>query len=179
VNIGYENSEAVRRLGIDPRLGNSAGFSGLLVTNGRADIDNLYINSRLIEHTMNLRQHIAGGEFEALAGFSYQRFERRGNWMRAEYFISDQIPFVDNIGGVDNVNQRAYQASSHRNKDELQSFFGRLNYNFDDRYIVEFTMRRDGTSRLSPDHRWGNFPSISGAWRVSNENFFDVDWIHD
>lgn len=54
----------------------------------------------------------------------------------------------------------------------LQSFFGRLNYAFKGRYLVEGNLRYDGTSRVSPDYRWGMFPSVSGAWIVSQEDFF-------
>ena len=53
----------------------------------------------------------------------------------------------------------------------LVSFYGRLNYNLKERYLLTFTMRRDGSSRFSPDTRWGNFPSAAIAWRVKEESF--------
>ncbi len=56
---------------------------------------------------------------------------------------------------------------------------GRANYNFNDRYYATFTFRRDGTSRLSLANRWGNFYSASAAWRISEEQFFNVSWIDD
>uniref|UniRef100_UPI0030D7AE5C SusC/RagA family TonB-linked outer membrane protein n=1 Tax=uncultured Salegentibacter sp. TaxID=259320 RepID=UPI0030D7AE5C len=52
-------------------------------------------------------------------------------------------------------------------------------YNFDDRYIVNAVFRRDGSSRFSDENKWSNFPSLSAAWRLSNESFFDVDNISD
>ena len=54
---------------------------------------------------------------------------------------------------------------------KLISFFGRLNYNLDDRYLVALTVRRDGSSRFGPTHAWGVFPSVSLAWRISGEPF--------
>lgn len=54
----------------------------------------------------------------------------------------------------------------------LLSYFGRVNYNLSDKYLATFTFRRDGSSRFSEENRWGNFPSLALAWRVSNENFW-------
>lgn len=52
------------------------------------------------------------------------------------------------------------------------SFFGRVNYNYADKYLVQFTLRRDGSSKFGKDNRWGNFPSIALGWRITEENFF-------
>ncbi len=54
----------------------------------------------------------------------------------------------------------------------LLSFFGKADYNFADRYVASFTLRRDGSSRLSPTHRWGTFPAFGLGWRITNEPFF-------
>jgi TonB-linked SusC/RagA family outer membrane protein len=61
----------------------------------------------------------------------------------------------------------------------LESFLGRINYNFGDRYIVTAAFRTDGSVNFGPRNKWGYFPSISGAWRVSEESFFDVPFISD
>lgn len=59
-----------------------------------------------------------------------------------------------------------------------RSYFGRINYAYDNRYLLEMNMRYDGSSRFSPDSRWGFFPSFSAGWRVSEEAFMkDVDWL--
>jgi len=55
----------------------------------------------------------------------------------------------------------------------LLSWYGRINYTFDSKYLLSFSMRRDGSSRFSPDTRWGSFPSIALGWRVSEEKFFE------
>ena len=172
LNLGYENTESVRRTGLNPALAASSGFSGLASTNGRAEINNLYINSGLIEHTLNLRRSVGGGSLDALAGFSYQRFETRGNWLRAEHFTTTLIPPVDNVDGVNNEAFKAFTGSSSRNVDELQSFFGRVNYNYGDRYLVTGTFRVDGSTKFGKNNRYGSFPSLAVAWRLSNENFF-------
>ena len=60
----------------------------------------------------------------------------------------------------------------------LMSFFGRLNYDFKNKYLLEANFRYDGSSRLHPDGRWGMFPSVSAGWRISEEDFFNVDIIN-
>ena len=63
---------------------------------------------------------------------------------------------------------------------KLISFFGRLNYNLDNKYIASVSLRRDGSSRFGPDNAWGNFPAMSLAWRISQESFLtNVGWLND
>ena len=62
--------------------------------------------------------------------------------------------------------------------DNLRSFIGNVDYNFSDRYIFTFTIRRDGSSRFI-NEQWGTFPAASGAWRISEEGFFDAGFIND
>jgi TonB-linked SusC/RagA family outer membrane protein len=67
-----------------------------------------------------------------------------------------------------NVTSSGFNAS-------LLSFFGKADYNFAERYFASVTVRRDGSSRLGPTHRWGTFPSVGLGWRLSNESFFPKD----
>ena len=61
----------------------------------------------------------------------------------------------------------------------MESYLGRLSYNYDNRYLVVGTLRRDGSVNFGPDNKWGQFPSVSAAWRVSQEKFFAVPFISD
>jgi len=62
----------------------------------------------------------------------------------------------------------------------LQGYMGRLSYNFDSRYYLDATVRRDGTSRFAPGYKWGTFPSFAAAWRISSEHFMqNIGWITD
>ncbi|MFC4873033.1 SusC/RagA family TonB-linked outer membrane protein [Negadavirga shengliensis] len=73
-------------------------------------------------------------------------------------------------------------SSGSSNSWAIQSLFGRLGYNFNEKYLLEFNMRYDGTSRLSPENRWGAFPSISAGWRLSQEDFIQTvggNWLDD
>lgn len=62
---------------------------------------------------------------------------------------------------------------------KLGSYFGNAKYNFDERYFLSVTARYDGHSRFGADTRWGFFPSVSGAWRITEEDFFDVDFVDE
>lgn len=61
----------------------------------------------------------------------------------------------------------------------MESYLGRINYNYDNRYLVTGTYRRDGSANFGPENKWGSFPSISAAWRVSQEAFFNVPAISE
>lgn len=71
-------------------------------------------------------------------------------------------------------------ASGYYKKNTLQSLLGRVNYNYDNRYLLTVSMRRDGSSKFGPGHRWGNFPSASLGWRLDQEKFMqnlNLSWL--
>lgn len=60
-----------------------------------------------------------------------------------------------------------------------EGYFGRIQYDYDEKYFLSASYRRDASSRFHPDHRWGNFWSAGGAWLISKEDFFDVSWVDE
>ncbi|MGI8950574.1 MAG: SusC/RagA family TonB-linked outer membrane protein [Chitinophagaceae bacterium] len=94
---------------------------------------------------------------------------------RANYFSTNPNYWALNTGSpIGQTNTGAPY------KDALFSLFGRLDYGFNDKYLVSVTVRRDGSSALAPQNRFGIFPSFTGAWRISKENFMkDISWIND
>ena len=95
---------------------------------------------------------------DVTAGYSWQKFRRQGN-------------DFTRINSGDYAGFQGYPGGRYRNDLALVSFFGRLNYTFMDKYLLTVTVRRDGTSRFSKDHRWGTFPSVALAWRIIDEDF--------
>jgi TonB-linked SusC/RagA family outer membrane protein len=83
--------------------------------------------------------------------------------------------FPANNFGLNNVSQASGNTKnsygSDLTKSSLGSFFGRASYNYKDRYILNFTLRADGSSKFGPENKWGYFPSVAGAWRISDESF--------
>ncbi|WP_313183771.1 SusC/RagA family TonB-linked outer membrane protein [Sphingobacterium siyangense] len=70
-------------------------------------------------------------------------------------------------------------ANSYEDNDKIESYFSRLQYNFDNRYYLSGSFRSDGSSRFQKDNRWGSFWSIGGAWKISEESFLkDVSWVN-
>jgi len=67
-------------------------------------------------------------------------------------------------------NAETTSSASYESEHVLASYIGRINYDFDEKYLISATARRDGSSRLSSDDHWGWFPSVSGGWRIEREN---------
>ena len=78
------------------------------------------------------------------------------------------------ICNIDNADAANRDATSYETEHVLASYIGRINYNFDEKYLLSATARRDGSSRFAKSNRWGWFPSVSAGWRIERENFFPV-----
>lgn len=105
-----------------------------------------------------------------LAGSSLQRAQWRGSSI-AGYDLPESYPNIHSVSVANQLDEDAIWGSS--SAWALASFLGRANYNFDDRYLLSANVRFDGSSRFAPGHRWGCFPSVSAAWRISNEGFME------
>ncbi|MEG1543759.1 MAG: TonB-dependent receptor [Tannerellaceae bacterium] len=105
-------------------------------------------------------------DFSAMLGYTYEKFEGEFRRIEAKNFSTDVFTY-NNLGAA------ALKSSIGSNKTEnlLISFFGRVNYTFNDKYLATVTVRRDGSSRFGVNNRWGTFPSGSLAWRMSEEDF--------
>lgn len=95
---------------------------------------------------------------------------------------SDMYAENDNFNIIDNTpltsdNLQLQQTGGFRNITTLVSYFGRLNYDFKEKYLFSTTIRRDGSSMFEKDHRFGTFPSVSAGWNIHKENFFDFPSI--
>ena len=136
--------------------------------------DNTY--NMLIEHTLNFNKDFGKHHVDAVVCTTYQHHEWEGLWASRLNF-----PMLGNGDylTVLNAGQSNQQNSNSISENAMISYLGRANYIYDDKYYLTATFRRDGTSRLAKENRWGNFPSFSGAWRISKEEFFDVPWIND
>lgn len=105
--------------------------------------------------------------FVVMGGFSASKYDYEST--TADSKNLSPILGYDNLGGAQNHGPNYSYASAST----LTSYYGRVNYNFDDRYLFTVTMRQDGSSRFAPGHRWGFFPSAALAWRISNEKFME------
>ncbi len=104
--------------------------------------------------------------FSALAGYSQESTPYNELEAYRKNFLNNSLSEL-NAGPVDGQTNSGYAYEIG-----LQSYFGRINYSYDNKYLFEANLRYDATSRFSPETRWGAFPSLSAGWRISEEDFF-------
>ncbi|KAA6344424.1 TonB-dependent receptor SusC [termite gut metagenome] len=105
-------------------------------------------------------------DLSVLAGYQEYYYYRYSNSGRKRGVIDASATVPDAATEMMAIGGNAYDQAT-------RSFFGRINYGYDSRYLLEANLRYDGTSRYHKDHRWGTFPSVSGAWRISEEAFME------
>lgn len=123
--------------------------------------------------TLNYAKSFSGKHnFSVLAGFNQESYKWR-------YLEGSRRDFnFPQLVELDAGNTEGQTTSGSSNEWAIQSFFGRLTYDYKGKYLFEANGRYDGTSRIYRDNRWGFFPSLSSGWRVSQENFMkEWDWI--
>ena len=116
--------------------------------------------SKLFEHTVNFEKAFGDHRISAVGGVSLQRFDH-------------PLLRFSTTGGAANPPDPYTEISN------FIGILGRVNYNYQDKYLTSITFRRDGSSKFGPNHRWGNFPSVSAAWRISRESFWKVPAVSD
>lgn len=128
----------------------------------------LWDNYFLFDHTF-WEKHRVG----LMAGMSAQ-------WNTNDYLNAQKNVFMfDNVHEMDN-GEEMYAIGGNETEWALLSYMARVNYSYEDRYLLTATIRRDGSSRFGKKHRWGTFPSVSVAWRASQEKWFPKnDYIND
>jgi len=111
-----------------------------------------------------------------MAGYSYLRNSYEGFGSERRRFDTDFFTYNNLAAGND---YRTGDVYSYKGMSKLISVFGRVNYNYNDKYLFTGTLRNDGSSRFGDNHKWGVFPSASAAWRISNESFMENtrDWL--
>ena len=113
-----------------------------------------------------------------MAGYSYLINVYDGFGSSRSGFDTDAFLYNNLAAGSD---FRASDVYSYKGEAKLASFFGRINYNLMGKYMLTATLRRDGSSRFGANHKWGTFPSVSLAWRISDEAFMEstTSWLNN
>ncbi len=143
----------------DPRMGQHYSKEGVASI---ANSKNIYWQTEnTLTYEKKFNEHkivLMGGASASKSAYQYSFVQAKG---------VDPITRYYNLGGGSDYGPNA----SHATASTLASFFSRLNYNYGERYLLTLTMRADGSSRFAPGHRWGYFPSLAAAWRISEEGF--------
>lgn len=202
LNLGYQVSENTRN---EYEAQNSAmrwndqrmaaqGMAGAGTRNKWWELQ----RNTMLTFYLNYRKEFEAirSNLDVMAGYDWQRFSYMGNsqtYYNSRGFVSDpatKYAPVDANGNIvldystaDLVGQPVANAAQERWANHLQliSFYGRLNYSFDDTYLLTFTLRDDASSRFSKDNRWGLFPSVALGWKAINCPVFEPvrGWWND
>jgi len=144
VNVGYDISNSNGR-----KISNYALPSQLEGWNGQRDSYNQELTNKLFNFYLNYNKTFGLHTVNAVVGYEYQKFDVNKYDYNGLTTIGNYDPF----------------------QSTLLSYFGRVNYNYDNRYVLTATLRADSSSKLNPDDRLGLFPSAAVAWNISNEEF--------
>lgn len=125
---------------------------------------------------LDLNKH----SIKLLGGYSYQYFTSSGFNAKNENFPSNVLTYNNLGSGLWNLQQGINNVGSYKNSSKLIAFFGRLNYDFDQKYYLSASLRREGSSKFGYANKWGYFPAASVAWRATQESFLkDISWLNE
>ena len=180
--FGYDKSKSERLSFADPRL-SSGSFGGTtnifgkdlgntIQNNGRAVKQDLELQSILVEHTLTYDKALNDNHvINALVGYGYQSTETdykgKIGWGLNSPVSKPTDVFVKEFNAFKNY----YDFIPSFTKYDLQSFFGRVNYTINDKYLLTATMRADGSSKFGKNNKYGYFPAFAAKWRLSREEF--------
>ena len=213
VTLGMDKSESVRGQVVGPQI---VAIDNGAIGNGRAAVSNLDTQSLLMELTANYKKEFENSSIDALVGYSFQDFDRKGQFLLGQGYSGGDLnqiiattqnayndtrnlssgyqaygigvfqdtgiqqyrvlslfpsPTDTSVSAIPNIPIDAFGVDTFDNTDELQSFFGRVNYTLYDKYLFTATLRADGSSRFGGDNQYGYFPSAAFAWKINEEDF--------
>lgn len=163
-NLGLDKSTSERNTTMYPNLTDRTP-QGAYVQN---DLKSL---TTLLEHYLTYNLAIQKHQVEVLGGFSYQKFNVSGTAFGMENIaaLGAGVPPMYNPGysGIPS------SPSGYAQENELQSFFGRVNYNYDNRFLFTGSIRADGSTRFGANNKYGYFPSFAAGWNLTREKFLE------
>ncbi len=160
-----------RRTGIKSFI----NLSGVM-NQGQAYYNTAELNTQLFNSTLTYQKQLtAAFHLKAMLGYEYQQFDYAGVSANAKGFATYAIDYTDQLQSAPQSNTGI---SSYRNPTgKVQSIFGRVEMNFLDKYLLNATLRRDGSSKFGADNRYGTFPSFAAKWNIHNEAFMKDNGI--
>ena len=137
--------------------------------------------NKTLETTIDYVKSFGEHHLVVLGGYTYEHNYRESFGMNNSNFDSDVYSYY-NLGAGSNLINNPSQSmmDGSVSQDNLVSFFGRVNYNWGNRYLLSASVRREGSTRLGADYKWGTFPAVSVGWSIGNEAFMEsASWIND
>ncbi len=172
LNLGGENYTEKYEYYYPTNLSSGINPAGspqaILAANASAQF--LTIQDGLLEATLNYKKNIGRHSFDALGGYTAQTTTTDVLAVAAKNFTNDQIPEI--TAGGSSAGDFSRLSNSGKSTTTLVSYLARIIYSYDRKYFITGSFRTDASSRFGPLNRWGQFPSVSLGWNVSNERFY-------
>lgn len=167
-NERYESREYLTRF-----------YPSALGQKGVAYISNSYSSDVQYESTLQYSNTFGRHSVQGILGYTFQETGSRSSSMENYGFDFDMFK-TNNIGAGMALQQGLASMSSYRSMSRYIAFFGRVMYNYDEKYLASVSLRRDGSSKFGSANKWGWFPAVSLGWRINKESWFEyTDWLTD
>lgn len=134
----------------------------------KLDTHSNYGGNWILSNTLQYKFDWGKSNFDLLIGQEMMKYKLEEMSAGRDGFLLETEDYMYLNAGENN-----FRNSGKADSYALSSFFGKINYSYDNKYLASFTLRRDGSSRFGANHRWGTFPAFSLGWRVSEEAFFE------
>ncbi|MBB6332695.1 iron complex outermembrane receptor protein [Chryseobacterium sediminis] len=171
-NLGVDRSLSERNTTMFPNITDRSP-KGIY---SQANLDSYNI---LLEHYLTYDFSLNRHNFSILGGFSYQKFKATATYLGVRNFVNQGAGISPEINPGYSGDVFIPQPGTSQ-ENELQSYFGRVNYNFDKKYFLTASLRADGSTRFGDNNKYGYFPSVAAGWTISKENFLkDVSFINE
>ena len=162
-NLGIDKTMSERNTTMYPNITDRTP-KGMYV---QANLDSYNV---LLEHYLTYDLSLNKHNLSLLGGFSYQKFKTTGTYFGLKNIANQGAGIAPEIN-PGYSGEAFIPAAGYAQENELQSYFGRVNYNFDKKYLLTASLRADGSTRFGQNNKYGYFPSVAVGWTVSNENF--------
>lgn len=174
LNLGIDRSNASREQELSPN-----NLEGININNGSYNYATIEATNLLLENFLTYNKVSGKNSFDALLGHAYQRFDFNSFNLATSNFLVPSISATDDPGNAVSIVGAANGTNPDgtREVNKLESVFARVNYSFDDTYMITASVRADGSSKFGANNRWGYFPAVAAAWRISKN--MDSDVIDD
>jgi len=175
LNVAYQDRNTTSNIYLNSASELAQNLGGVTTRSQNEDTKKLFENYLSYEHTWNNAHN-----FKALFGYSYDQTETGDGFQSSnENFVSDVTSYHNLALGTAPAGYVPNYGNFLDETLRLISFYSRLNYSYLGKYILQASVRRDGSNAFGSNNQWGYFPAVSGAWRISDESFMKSQTLFD
>lgn len=154
-------------------------FPKALGSGGTAEISHGRSNQLQFESVLNYTQNFEDHNLQVIGGYSFQNNVFSSSYMSNKNFDTDNFLY-NNIGAGLGLSTGNASMGSYKGSSKLISFFGRVAYDYNKKYLLSASLRREGSSKFGDNNKWGLFPALSVGWRINEEQFLkEVKWVNN